>query len=61
MTVTGDVSNGQFRILTQTNVAAALTNWSVLSINTYDGSGSRVLTNPVNLIEAQRYFILVQP
>jgi len=61
MTVTGGVSNGQFRILTQTNVAATLTNWSVLATNTYDGAGSRLLTNPVNPIEPQRYFIIVQP
>jgi hypothetical protein len=61
MTVTGGIANGQFRILTQTNVAAALTNWSILATNTYDSAGSRVLTNPFNPIEPQRYFIIIQP
>jgi hypothetical protein len=61
MTVTGGVADGQFRILTQTNVAAALTNWSILATNIYDGTGGRVLTNPFNPIEPQRYFIIIQP
>jgi hypothetical protein len=61
MTATGGISNGQFRILTQTNVAAPLTNWSILSTNNYDASGTCLLTNPVNPLEPQRYFIIVQP
>jgi fibronectin-binding autotransporter adhesin len=61
MTVTGGVANGQFRILTQTNVAAPLTNWSTLATNIYDGTGNRLLTNPVDPIELQRYFIIIQP
>jgi hypothetical protein len=61
MTATGGVANGQFRILTQTNVAEPLTNWAPISTNNYDNAGSLVLTNPVNLAEPQRYFRIVQP
>jgi hypothetical protein len=61
MTATGGVANGQFRILTQTNVAEPLTNWAAISTNNYDSTGSVVLTNPVNLAEPQRYFRIVQP
>jgi hypothetical protein len=61
VTATGGVANGQFRILTQTNVTVPLNNWAILSTNNYDGTGSLVLTNPVNPAEPQRYFRIIQP
>jgi hypothetical protein len=61
MTAVGGVSNGQFRVLTHTNLAEPLTNWAILSANSYDGSGSRVLTNFVGLMEPQRFFIIIEP
>jgi len=60
-TATGGVANGQFRVLTQTNVTEPMTNWATLSTNTYDGSGSLTVTNPVNPAEPQRFFRNVQP
>jgi hypothetical protein len=49
------------RILTQTNVALPMSDWAVLSSNTYDGTGSRVVTNAFDLPEPQRYFRIIQP
>jgi autotransporter-associated beta strand protein len=61
LSVSGGISNGQFRVLTYTNVAEPVTNWSVLSTNMYDGSGSFLLTNPVDVTEPERYFRIAQP
>ncbi len=61
MTVTGGTTNGQFRVLSQTNVAEPVANWEIFSTNTYDGSGSLIVTNPVNPAEPQRFFRVVQP
>jgi hypothetical protein len=60
-TAAGGASNAQFRVLTQTNPAVPLLNWSILCTNNYDSSGSRVVTNPFSPFEPQRYFIIVQP
>lgn len=61
LTVTGGATNGQFRVLTQTNVAEPMPNWTAISTNTYDSAGTLVVTNPVNLTEPQRFFRIVQP
>jgi hypothetical protein len=61
MTITGGTANGQFRVLTQTNVATPVLNWEILSTNTYDGSGSCTVTNSVNPTEPQRFFRTVTP
>jgi hypothetical protein len=61
MTVTGGATNGQFRVLTQTNVAEPMANWTAISTNTYDGNGSLTVTNAVSPAEPQRFFRAVQP
>jgi len=61
VTAAGGTANGQFRILTQTNVAEPMTNWTILSTNTYDGSGTLTVTIPGALSEPQRFFRVVQP
>ncbi len=61
LTATGGLTNGLFRVLTHTNVDEPVTNWFVLSTNTYDGNGSLTVTNPVNLAEPKRFFRTVQP
>jgi len=59
--VASGISNGQFRVLTQTNVAEPMANWSIHSTNTFDGSGSLMVTNPINSAEPQRFYRIVQP
>jgi len=61
MTVSGGTANGQFRVLTHTNVDAPVINWEVTSTNTYDGSGNRTVTNLVNPAEPKRFFRTVAP
>lgn len=61
LTVTGGTANGQFRVLTHTNVDEPMTNWFVLSTNTYDGNGTLTVTNPVNPGEPKRFFRTVEP
>jgi fibronectin-binding autotransporter adhesin len=59
--VTGGTTNGQFRVLTQTNVAEPVANWVTLSTNTFDGIGALTVTNLVNPAEPQRFFRIVAP
>jgi hypothetical protein len=61
LTVTGGTANGPFRVLTHTNVEEPILNWTTLSTNTYDGSGTLTLTNLVNPTEPKRFFRTVQP
>lgn len=61
LSVSGGVSNGQFRVLSYTNITEPVANWTVLSTNTYDGNGSLTITNPVDVTEPERYFRIVQP
>jgi hypothetical protein len=61
VSITGGSTNGQFRVLTHTNVEEPVINWAALSTNTYDGTGSLVVTNAVNPAEPKRFFRIVQP
>ena len=61
LTVTGGATNGQFRILTQTNVTEPVINWATLSTNIYDGNGGLTVTNIVNTTEPSRFFRIIQP
>ncbi len=61
MTVNGGTANGQFRVLTHTNVDAPALHWEVLSTNTYDASGNLTVTNLVNPAESMRFFRTVEP
>lgn len=60
-TITGGAPNGQFRVLTQTNMTEPMPNWTAISTNTFDGAGTLSVTNSVNLAEPQRFFRIVQP
>lgn len=61
MTAGGGLSNGQFRVLSHTDIEAPLLDWETLSTNTYDGNGSLVITNPASPDEPRRFFRIVQP
>jgi hypothetical protein len=55
-------SNGQssasFYVLTTTNVALPLNQWSILSTNSFFGDGTFNVTNTVNGSAPQGFFIL---
>lgn len=59
--ITGGTTNGSFRVLTHTNVAAPVADWSPLATNTFDANGALTVTNLVNPAEPQRYFRVVAP
>jgi hypothetical protein len=59
--VSSGATNGTCLVLTTTDLAAAITNWTVLATNTVDGSGLFTNTIPLDRNESQGYFILAIP
>jgi hypothetical protein len=57
---TGGITNGTFNVLTSTNVATPLANWTPLSTNTFDGSGNFSVTNAINPNASQSFYLLKQ-
>src|SRR5208283_2602391 len=58
---TNGAADGQYVLLGSTNVALALTNWTPLLTNYFDGSGNiNLSTNIVNLVLPQEFYILSQ-
>ena len=53
----GGVTNGNYYVLTSTNLAAPLTNWARLLTNQFDGSGNFNFTNPLG-VNTQSFFLL---
>ena len=47
-------------LLTSTNVALPLTNWTPIATNRFDGSGQFNLTNGINPGVPQQFYILSQ-
>lgn len=61
--ITGTNNNGAggtYHVLTSTNVAAALSSWTVLTNGTFDGSGNFAFTNAVGT-NARQFYILQVP
>lgn len=55
-----DVTDGSYSILTSTNVAAPLTNWTLLNRGYFDASGNFSSTNPLGT-NGQQFYILRLP
>ncbi len=53
-------ANGIYELLTSTNVALALTNWTAIATNTFDSNGQFNLTNGINPDAPQQFYILSQ-
>jgi len=53
-------ANGNYELLTSTNVALALTNWTAIATNTFDSNGQFNLTNGINPDAPQQFYILLQ-
>jgi len=60
MSGSGGSAGGTFYVITTTNVLTPLTNWVVLSTNSYDGAGNFSVTNPVSLGTPQRFYRIKQ-
>jgi hypothetical protein len=56
---TNGPANWPYYVLTTTNLALPLSQWTILSTNTFDADGSFSFTNPITI--AQQYFLLRVP
>ncbi len=52
------IATGNYYLLTSTNVGLALTNWTRIATNAFDGSGNFKFTNSVSPSVPQRFFLL---
>ena len=55
----GGAPGGTYYLLTTTNVAGPLANWTRLSINTFSATGIFSNAVPINLSEPQRFYALM--
>ncbi len=51
-------TNPDFELLTSTNILLRMTNWTVVSTNTFPGNGHFILTNPASSAERQQFFTI---
>ena len=58
---TGGTTNGTFYVLTSTNVATPLANWTPLSTNAFDSSGNFSVTNTINPGNPRQFYLLKTP
>jgi len=57
----GGTADGQYYVLTSTNLATPLANWTPIATNTFDGSGNFAFTNGVTTSTKQRFYRIHQP
>ena len=55
---TGGTPSGTYYVLTSTNVAAPLPDWTPVATNTFDASGNFSVTNAVDSNSTQQYYLL---
>ena len=55
------VPNGSYTVMTSTNVALPITNWSPLVTNNFDAAGGFSFTNAIAPGEPQRFFRIRTP
>jgi hypothetical protein len=53
--------NGNWNLLTSTNVALPLPNWTTNASGVFDGTGYAVITNAIDFGEPQRFFRVQVP
>ena len=61
LTGSGGVTNGSYYVLTSTNLAAPLTNWTRLLTNQFDGNGNFNFTNMMPPHSPQSFYLLQLP
>jgi hypothetical protein len=54
-------SGGTYHVLTSTNIAVRLTNWTVLTNGSFDGNGNFSFTNGIGATNAQLFYVLQVP
>jgi hypothetical protein len=54
----GGVSNGVIYVLSSTNVALSVTQWTCIATNAFDASGNFNLTNPIGPAQPQTFYLL---
>jgi hypothetical protein len=57
----GGVTNGTYYVLSSTNLALPLLNWTKVATNEFDGAGHFAFTNAVVSVVPQRFFIIRLP
>jgi hypothetical protein len=55
------LAGGTYRILSSTNLATPLTNWTQVGSGYFDGDGNCSVTNAINTSEPGRFYLLSQP
>jgi autotransporter-associated beta strand protein len=58
---TNGVANGTYYVLASTNLATPLTNWTVLSTNTFGAPGTFTVTNAINPGTPQLFYLIQLP
>jgi hypothetical protein len=58
---TNGAASGTYHLLTTTNLAVAVTNWTVLTNGSFDGSGNFSVTVPVNDGDHQQFYSIESP
>ena len=58
---TGGPANGTYYVLTSTNVASPVANWTPLATNLFDGIGAFSFTNAIDPATPQRFYLLQLP
>jgi hypothetical protein len=55
---TGGTANGSYAVLTSTNIATPLINWTSLVTNNFDGAGAFSVTNAISAGTPQQFFTI---
>ena len=58
---TGGTANVSYSVLTTTNLATPLSNWTLLSTGSFDGNGAFSVTNTINSGSAQSFYTIRTP
>jgi autotransporter-associated beta strand protein len=61
LTGSGGLTNGSYYVLTSTNLAAPLTNWTRLATNQFDNGGNFDVTNAMNTNSPQSFYLIQLP
>jgi polygalacturonase len=61
MSGSGGTTNGTYYVLTSTNVALPVSQWTPVATNVFDGSGNFIFTNAINSNASQAFYLLDLP
>jgi polygalacturonase len=61
MSGSGGTTNGTFYVLTSTNIALPVSQWTPSATNLFDGSGNFIFTNTINPNSPQVFYLLEVP